>query len=565
MIMSNNFFITRKEFPNDESVISSALLIKSGMIYKNDNGIYTYLPMGLKVMNNIKNVIREEMKKINCDELLMPSLVKSDVFEVTNREKIFGSELFNIKNRDNIIYNLCPTSEELFALLARDKVRSYKDLHFTIYQISNKYRDEEHPKYGIIRKKEFIMADAYSFDADESGLDISYDKMYQVFKNTFRKLGLDTLVVASDPSLMKGILSEEFQVICDYGDNDIVKCNNCSYCTNIEFASSYNTFRREKVKIKPRKEVYTPGVKSVKDLSEYLTEPLTNIIKSLVLKVDEKYIMVLLRADAELNILKLKKIVKSDSITIPSEEELTKFDLYRGSIGPVDIDFEIIADNEVKQMYNAVCGSNKRDYHYININPGIDFKVDKYADLKIFNSSSLCPRCKSTASILRGIEVGNIFKLGTAYSEIYNLRYLDEKNEFNYVHMGSYGIGIDRCMAAIVEKNHDEKGIIWPIKVAPYKVGIVIVNVNDREAYKYSMRLYDKLNSLQIDTIVDDRKVSPGNKFNDMDLIGVPIRITVGHSLNYGKVEIKLRHELTGYEIDINYLLDEINKIIKEY
>lgn len=565
MIMSNNFFITRKEFPNDESVISSALLIKSGMIYKNDNGIYTYLPMGLKVINNIKNIIREEMKKINCDELLMPSLIKSDVFEVTNREKIFGSELFSIKNRDNIIYNLCPTSEELFALLARDKVRSYKDLHFTVYQISNKYRDEEHPKYGIIRKKEFIMADAYSFDADESGLDISYDKMYQVFKNTFKKLGLDTLVAASDPCLMKGILSEEFQVICDYGDNDIVKCNNCSYCTNIEFASSYNTFRREKVKIKPRKEVYTPGVKSVKDLSEYLTEPLTNIIKSLVLKIDEKYIMVLLRADAELNILKFKKLIKSDNVTIPSEEELSKFDLYGGSIGPVDVEFEIIADNEVKQMYNAVCGSNKKDYHYININPGIDFKVNKYADLKIFNSFSLCPRCKSTASILKGIEVGNIFKLGTAYSEIYNLRYLDEKNEFNYVHMGSYGIGIDRCMAAIVEKNHDEKGIIWPIKVAPYKVGIVIVNVNDREAYKYSMRLYDKLNSLQIDTIVDDRKVSPGNKFNDMDLIGVPIRITVGHSLNYGKVEVKLRHEFTSYEIDINYLLDEINKIIKEY
>lgn len=565
MIMSNNFFITRKEFPNDENILSSSLLIKSGMIFKNDNGIYTYLPMGLKVLNNIKKIINEEMNKIGSDEVLMPSLVKSNVFEVTDREKIFGDELFKLNNRNNESYNLCPTSEELFALLARDKIRSYKDLHFTIYQISNKYRDEEKPKYGLIRKKEFLMADAYSFDADESGLDISYDKMYQVFKNIFRKIGLDTIVACSDPDLMKGILSEEFQVICDYGDNEIVRCNNCSYCTNIEYASSYNTFRREKVKIKEKKEIYTPNIKSVRSLSEYLIEPLTNIIKSLVIKTDEKYTMVLLRADAELNVLKLKKLLKCDNIELPCEEELENLNMYRGSIGPIDTDFRIIADNEVKEMYNAICGSNRKDYHYINVNPGIDFKVDRYADLKIFNNSSLCPRCKSKTSILKGIEVGNIFKLGDTYSKIYNLRYLDEKNEFNYVHMGSYGIGLDRCMSAIVEKNHDDKGIIWPIKVAPYKVYIVIANVNDREAYKYSMRLYNKLNSLGIDTIVDDRKVSVGTKFNDVDLIGIPIRITVGHLLNYGKVEIKLRHEVTSEEIDINLLIDEINKIIKEY
>lgn len=567
MRMSNNFFITRKEFPNDEDCISAKLLIKSGMIYKNDNGIYSYLPIGLKVLENIKNIIREEMKKNNADEVLMPSLVDRSVFELTNREKIFGKEIFNIKGR-NKEYSLCPTHEELFALLVRNKIRSYKDLHFTLFQLSNKFRDEVHPEYGLIRKKEFYMADAYSFDADESGLDISYDKMYQTFNNVFRRLNIDTMVVRADPDSMKGTSSEEFQVICDYGDNEVVKCKKCSYSTNIEDASSYDSYIKEEHQLKSRQLIYTPNKKSIKSLTEFLQVPAKNIIKSLIIKVDETYKMILLRADAELNVNKLKKVLKCDNIEMPSEYELDRIGTKVGYIGPVKTTMTVIADNEVKSMYNAICGSNKENYHYKNVTPGIDFKVNKYADIKIFNENSKCPRCKSECEIIRGIEVGHIFKLETNYSEIYNLRYLDEVNELNYVHMGSYGIGLDRCISAIVEKHNDEKGIIWPMEVTPYKVGIVIINVNDKETYKYASNLYKKLEQIGIDTILDDRKETVGIKFNDMDLMGIPIRITIGRKLEEGMVEFKLRDKEQSHDIDrdviIKTILDTINSKSKK-
>lgn len=564
MRLSSSFFITRKEFPKDEDIISTKLLIKSGMIHKYDNGIYGYLPMGLKVVNNIKKIIREEMEAINAEEVLMPSLVNSEIFEKTNRNNLLKGELFNIESRNNINYSLCPTHEELFALLSRIKIQSYKDLHFSIFQISNKYRDEIKTEYGLNRKKEFLMADAYSFDADEGGLEISYDKMFQVFKHTFNRLGLNTLIARSDPESMKGIDSEEFHVICDYGDNEIVKCTKCSYSTNIEYASSYDKYKKEEVKIEKKQKIYTPNIKTIKELTDYLDIEASNIIKSLIIKVDETYKMILLRGDAELNIKKIEKMFDKKEITIPSEEELERMGTFPGFVGPIKTTMEVIADNEIKTMYNAICGSNEKDYHYKNINPGIDFKVNRYANLKLFNDSSLCPRCKSKCEVLKGIEVGHIFKLGSVYSQIYNLRYSDEKNELNYVHMGSYGIGIDRCISSIVEKNHDEKGIIWPMEVAPYKVGIVIVNVNDKEAYKYAKMLYEKLNKIGISCLLDDRKETVGVKFNDMDLIGVPIRITLGRKISDNIVELKERKDSESRDVETIKLMEEIFKIINK-
>lgn len=558
MRMSNNFFITRREEPNDEECISSKLLIKSGMIYKNDNGIYTYLPVGLKVLENIKKIVREEMRKINADEVLMPSLVDSDVFYQTARDELFKQEMFKVNGR-NKEYNLCPTHEELFAILARNKIRSYKDLHFTLFQLSNKFRDEFHPEYGLIRKKEFYMADAYSFDADESGLDISYDKMYQTFNNIFKRLNIDTMIVRADPDSMKGVSSEEFQVICDYGDNEVVKCKKCSYSTNIEESSSYDKYIKEEQKLKSSSLIYTPNKKSIKSLSEFLNISPKQIIKSLIIKADNEYKMILLRSDADLNVNKLKKVLKCTNLEIPSEYELEKIGTKVGYIGPIKTTMQVIADNEVKMMYNAICGSNKENYHYKNVTPGIDFKVNKYADIKLFNENSLCPRCKSECDIIKGIEVAHIFKLETSYSKIYNLRYTDEVNELNYVHMGSYGIGLDRCISAIVEKHNDEKGIIWPMAVSPYKVGIVIINVNDKQTYKYASNLYKKLEQLGIDTILDDRKETVGIKFNDMDLMGIPIRITIGRKLEEGYVEFKLRDEKESHDINRE---DIINKIV---
>jgi prolyl-tRNA synthetase len=436
MKMSNSFFITRKEFPNDEEVDSAKLLIKSGMILKVDNGIYSYLPIGLRVLNNIKKIIREEMECYNADEVLTPSLVKSEIFD--NRNESFNNEMFKIKDRNDNNYSLCPTHEELFAMMARNKIESYKDLHFCLYQISNKFRDEIKTKYGLIRKKEFTMFDAYSFDADDSGLDISYDKMYQSFTKIFKKLDIDVINSNADAEDMNGVVSEEFHTLCEYGESRIVKCKRCSYCMNIESASSYDTYKKERYDTKKIQEVYTPNVTNIKSLKEYLQIPSKNIIKSLIYRINGEYTMILLRADAELNIEKLSKILNTKDIIMPSSTELESIGTHVGFIGPYRATMKIIADNEIKSMTNVVCGSNKIDYHYMNVNPGIDFKVDKYADIKIFNENSLCPRCKCKANISNSIEVGHIFKLGTNYSEKYHLKYLDETNELNlvrWVHM----------------------------------------------------------------------------------------------------------------------------------
>lgn len=564
MILSNSFFITRKEFPNDEESLSAKLLIKSGMIYKNDSGIYTYLPIGLKVIENIKKIIKEEFNKVNAEEVLMPSLIDCESFSYSKRNMAFESEIFKLTGRNNKDYMLCPTHEELFSILVRQKIRSYKDLHFTLFQISNKYRDEEKPKYGLTRKKEFLMADAYSFDADESGLDVSYDKMFQVFKRIFNRLNLNTIVVSNDAEDMLGESSEEFQVICDYGDNEVVKCNNCTYATNIEYASSSNIYKKEEKNILAKKLVYTPNKKTIKEISDFLQIEPKNIIKSIIIKVDEKYVMLLLRGNSEINFKKIEKIYPNRIITIPNSEELEKIGTKVGYIGPIKSTMEIIADNEIKTIENAVCGSNKENYHYINVNPNIDFKINRYADIKLFDNNSLCPRCKNKCSIKKGIEVGHIFKLEDNYSGNYNLKYVDEVNEMNYVHMGSYGIGIDRCMGAIVETSNDEKGIIWPIEVSPYKVAIIVVNVNDKEVMKYARTLHDKLEKLNIDTILDDRKETVGIKFNDMDLIGVPIRITVGTNLTNGIVELKMRNEEKIEEVDSRSIILKIEDILEK-
>lgn len=562
MRMSNSFFITRKEFPKDENTISAKLLIKSGMVFKNENGVYSYLPLGLKVVNNIKKIIRNEMDKINAEEVLMPSLVDYSYFENSGRNVIFDKEMFTLTDRNNKEYALCPTHEELFAYLVRNKIQSYKDLHFTLFQMSNKFRDEFHPEYGLIRKKEFLMADAYSFDTDMSGLDVSYDKMYQTFKNIFKRCNLDTITVKSDPESMKGTTSEEFQVECDFGDNKIVKCTSCSYSSNIEEAACLTKTNKENnFDIKMIRKVHTPNIKTVKELKEFFNVDDDKILKSLIVKADSKYIMILLKGNDELNLNKLETILKTKNIEIPSSYELERIGTEVGYIGPIKSTMTIIADMEVKNMHNVICGSNIKDYHYKNVNPKVDFKIDRFADLKIFNESSYCPKCGSKCEMINGIEIGHIFKLETNYSKIYDLKYLDETNTFNYVHMGSYGIGIDRLISAIVEKNHDEKGIIWPMLVAPYKVAIVVINVNDKESYKYSKMLYERLTQNGIDTILDDRKETVGIKFNDMDLFGIPIRITVGKKLEEGFVEIKLRNEIKSNDIKIENVLKTIEKL----
>ena len=561
--LGNSFFITRREVPKDEKIPGAKLLIQSGMVYKNDSGIYTYLPFGLRVVKNISDIIREEMTRINAEEVLMPSLVNSDIFKCSSRLDIFDNETFTLKDKNDKELTLCPTHEELFTVLAKNKIQSYKDLHFSLFQISNKFRDEYHPEYGLIRKKEFYMADAYSFDANDGGLDISYDKMFQVFRHVFNRIGIDTMVVNASADDMNGLSSEEFQVVSEYGDNEVVKCTTCSFTQNREDVVCKNYNSIDNVKLKTMELVKTPNVKTIKEVSDFLECEPNKVIKSLIIKVDDKYKMVLLRGESELNVLKLRKLLKTRFIEIPSEQELERIGTFAGYVGPINSTMEIIADTEVKYMMNAICGANKKNYHYKNVIPGRDFRVNRYADLKLFDENCICPKCKGKCEIIKGIEVGHIYKIGDSYSQDYGLKYTDETNQIGYVHLGSYGIGIDRCIGTIVEQNHDERGIIWPIAIAPYKVAIVIANVNDEESYRFAFDLGRKLDEVGLEPLIDDRKDSIGVKFADMDLIGIPIRITIGNSFKEGKVEIKLRDEDNLNYVNTSEVISCIQNIIE--
>jgi len=561
MKLSENFLLTRREFPKDEVSFSGKLLIKSGMIYKISNGVYSYLPLGFKVIENIKKIIREEHNKNKMMELLMPSLVNENIFEESNRIKLFDKELIKFSDRSENKLCLCPTHEELFTLIASNKINSYKDLHFTMYQISNKYRDEI-TKNALYRKKEFLMCDAYSFDGSSSGLDISYNTMYHTYCNIFKRLNIDYFVADADPNYMGGEYSEEFHAVSELKEDEIVKCTNCTYTSNINNAKVTVIKRKETPEIKSMSLVHTPNIKTVKAVSLYLNEKLDNVIKSLIYLINDKYVMVLMCGDDQVNETKIKKVCKTDNVRLATNDEIEKLGTTIGFVGPIKTTMKILADKKVKNIINGVCGSNKKDYHYINVNPGIDFKVAKYADIKLFDRNDLCPICNEKVNIYNTIEVAHIFKLGTLYSDKFNLKYIDENNSYNRVHMGSYGIGVDRCLSAIVENNYDKDGVIWPIEVAPYKVAIVVVNVNDKDAMKYANFLYNKLNELNIDTLLDDRKETAGVKFKDMDLIGIPIRITVGFKLIDDIVEVKIRRGNEVYEINTSDILKHIKELI---
>ena len=553
MKLSNGFFITRRENPKDESILASKLLVRSGMVLKNDNGIYSYLPMGLKVLENIKSIIRKEMKDIYAEEVLVPVMGKYT-------ESDFGVEEFNFLDRDDNRLKLYSSARELFSYLASSKVKSYKDLHFSLFQINHNFRDEEHIEYGLVRKKEFYTLEAYSFDADEGGEDVSYDKMYLAFKKIFNKIGLEPLVVRGN----EGEFCEEFQVVSKEGDNKVVRCKTCTYASNLDDASSSTITTMKEVTYKELELIKTPGQKSIKDLSEYLDVFTSRILKSLIIKVDGKFKMILLKGNSSLNVKKLKQLFKTNNIKIPTIYELEKLGTSVGYIGPIGLDIEIIADNEIKSMNNFICGSNKTNYHYKNANYGRDFKISKFADLKLFDDHSLCPKCKNECEILDGIEVGQITKLGKKYSKDLDVSYTDEINKKAHAHIGCYSIGLDRVISAIVEKNNDDKGIIWPINVAPYKVGIIISNVNDDEITKYANSLYDKLEKLNIDTLLDDRKESIGVKFNDLELIGIPILVVVGNKLEKNTVEVHIRRENDKKDVKTNKIIEYIQNILEK-
>lgn len=561
MRIKNNYFYTLRENVKDEDSTSGNLLVKSGMIKKVGAGIYMYLPIGLKAFNNVQKVVKEEMNKAGALELLMPSLIPQEIYESSGRVNIFGSSIFKLTDRNDRPMVLGPTHEELFTIAAKGMVRSYKDLPFTLYQSADKFRDEPRSRYGLVRVREFFMKDAYSFDKDEEQLDESYMKMFNAYKNIFDRLKVNYKIVRSSTGAMGGSLSEEFQALTDLGEDILVLCDSCDYASNIDIATSKKIATDEEEK--ELELVETPESKTIEEVSKLLNVPVEKTVKAMLMRVNDELVTLFLRGDRELNETKVCKLFNINELAFADDALIATSNAVPGFTGPVGLNSKIVIDKEVLGMKNFVVGANKEGYHYKNCNVK-DFKYDIVEDISSVKEGDICPHCGGKIYFKKGIEIGNTFKLGTKYAKSLGLTYLDEFNKPQYVTMGCYGIGIGRVLASIVEQNNDEKGIIFPMTVSPFKVCIVPSNMKDEHIVETADKIYQTLTESNIDTIYDDRDERLGVKFNDMDLIGIPIRITVGKKLAENKVELKLRKEDTSKDVDIENIIDEIKNIIEK-
>lgn len=560
MRLSEQFFYTIRENVKDEETASGNLLVRSGMIKKIGNGIYMYMPLGLKVLRNIEKVIREEMNKAGASELLMPNLLPEEVYINSGRRENFGHDMFSLKDRFNRSLVLGPTHEEFFVEAAKMKIRSYKDMPFTIYQIGNKYRDEPRPRFGLIRVREFFMKDAYSFDRDLDGMDESYRKMFDAYHNIFTRLGLTYRVVTADTGVMGGLLSEEFQAVTDIGEDTLVLCD-CGYSSNIEVSNCVAHNCKEE-KYKEIEFVHTPNSKTIEEVSEFLGEKPDKFVKTLIYKIDDQLYACLVSGDREINETKLRKLVGGKSIELASPEEVEQVTHAKvGFAGPIGVDCPVIIDQDILHKYNYIVGANQTDYHFKNANTK-DFEYAYVGDIKNVIEGDPCPKCGKPLYFKKGIEVGNTFKLGTKYSSSLGLEFLDENNESHPVQMGCYGIGLGRIMAAIVEQSHDENGIIFNEEIAPFQVAIVVIDNKDDKQRALANALYNDFNRNHIETVLDDREERAGVKFNDMDLIGVPYRITIGRKVKDDLVELKIRSTNEVYDIHVNDILSKIRDLI---
>lgn len=562
MKLKNTFFYTLREDVKDEESKSGKLLVRSGMIKKSSAGTYVYMPLGLKVLNNIENIIREEMNKAGAQELLMPSLLPTDVYKASGRLENFGHDMFTLKDRFQRDYCLGPTHEEMFVTAASQMIKSYKDMPFNLYQIASKYRDEPRPRFGLIRVREFKMKDAYSFDKDYQGLDKSYQIMFDAYKKIFDRVGLDYKIVTADTGVMGGLLSEEFQAITPTGEDTLVICDECGKASNIEVCTC-KEIDEIKEKEKEIELCQTPNAGKIEDVAAYLNEDPKNFVKTLIYNIDNKLYACMLQGDRELNETKLRILLKAKKVELASFEDVEKVTNAKvGFAGPIDIKIPVIIDNDVLKLKNFIVGANKTDYHYKNVNIK-DFKYEISGDIKNVKENDHCQKCNGLLKFYKGIEVGNTFKLGDKYTKAMGITYLDEENNEKYPIMGCYGIGLGRILASAVEQNNDEYGIIWPMSIAPYKVCIVIANQQDETQVKVANSIYRLLQQNNIEVLLDDRDIRAGVKFNDMDLIGIPIRITVGKKVVDDKVEIKLRKETYSTDIDIDDIISKTKELIK--
>ncbi|EFP61966.1 proline--tRNA ligase [Erysipelotrichaceae bacterium AF15-26LB] len=564
MKLSNSYFYTLRENVKDEDSTSGNLLVRAGMIKKSSSGIYMIMPMGKRVLKKIEEIVREEMDAAGAQELLMPAMIPEEIYEKSGRREAFGSNMFALKDRYQKNYVLGPTHEELFTMAAMMKGSSYKDFPYNLYQIQTKFRDETRPRYGLIRVREFIMKDAYSFDIDEAGLHESYKKMFHAYENIMERCDLTYKIVKADTGAMGGSLSEEFQAITEIGEDVVVTCDGCDFSSNLEITEVIDTSTPSDAPMQDMEIVETPDAKTIADVAAFFEKSVNDFVKTLIYSVDGKTMAFLLKGDRELNETKVLKLLQANEIELASFEEVERVTHARvGFAGPVNLECPIIMDREVANMKNFIVGANKTDHHIKNVNLK-DFSVETVADIAQVHEGDICPVCGKPLKFCKGIEVGNTFKLGTKYAKALGLEYQDVNNKLHPVEMGCYGFGLERCMAAIVEQHNDASGIIWPASVAPFEVAVVVVSSKDEEQMRIGNELYEALKKEGVDVLLDDRKERPGVKFKDMELIGIPYRITVGRGIKDGNVEFRARTASESSDIALSEVVELVKKELKK-
>lgn len=571
MLYSRYFIPTLKETPSDAEVISHQLMLRAGMIRKLSAGIYNYLPLGLRSIRKFENIVREEMNKADAIEMLMPSVQPAELWQETGRWQFYGKELLRFKDRKDNEFCMGPTHEEVITDMVRREIKSYRQMPLNFYQIQSKFRDEIRPRFGLMRGREFIMKDAYSFDVDSAAADLSYEKMFNAYARIFERCGLNFRAVEADTGAIGGSSSHEFMVLAESGEDAIVSCNACRYAANVEKAEVRPVAAVAAASLSPLEKRATPDKKAISDVAAFLAVPVENTIKALVCSNGEgAFVMALLRGDHELNEIKLKNTLGWDDIRMATDEEIpVATGAPVGFLGPIGVKdgLQIIADLALNGMANCVIGANETDMHYIGANPGRDFVVERTADLRNVVAGDSCPRCESgRMEMWRGIEVGHVFKLGTKYSEKLGATYLDADGKENIIFMGCYGIGIGRTVAASIEQNHDENGIIFPIPLAPFHCSVVALNPGKESGVlAEAEEIYFRLEKLGLEVLFDDRDERPGVKFKDNDLIGIPLRIVVGSKgLAEGKVELKNRKTGEMQLLPIEEAISLVKQIVDE-
>ena len=565
MKASKMLLATLKEAPQEAQISSHILLIRAGMIRKLVAGVYNYLPLGLRTLRKIENIIREEMDNAGGLEILSSAIQPKELWEESKRWSKYGPELIRFKDRHDREFCLGPTHEEIFTNLVKNEVKSYKALPLNLYQIQTKYRDELRPRFGLMRGREFIMKDAYSFDVDDNGLDASYKNMYAAYSKIFTRLHVNYQVVLADTGAIGGSESHQFMALSDVGESNIIYCS-CGYAADEEKANTKDDTYKNDEELKEVKEVATPNVKTIEDLTKFLNVSSKDIAKAVVYSCNGKPSMFLIRGDREVNFIKVCNALNAaeHEVYLATEEEVTRYNSVNGFIGPVNSKMDVYVDSELEKMKNMIVGANIKDTHLMNVNINRDYTPFKIVDLKDVHENDLCPVCGKPLKAERGIEVGQIFKLKTKYSLPMRCTFLNEKGEEKPMVMGCYGIGVTRTMSAIIEQNHDEYGICWPLNVAPYHVVIIATNYNDEVIKSVSDSMYETLLANKIEVVLDDRDAKVGFKFKDWDLIGIPLIITVGRKANEGIVEYKVRKDNAKSEKTVEEAINEVINKVKE-